>query len=90
MKVSTSVSLKIPSVQFGSIDLFSSITIDSEVDKAAITKSAKRLGIAAKGTGAEVLAEVSRRMAIEEIQHMKSEVDKVLEASTYKLAAFSK
>lgn len=88
MKVEAGLTIKLPSVQFGNIDVYFHATLDTASDQARITESAGRMGLRGEGMTAELVSDVAMALAIEKLLKMKTDVDKKLAADTYVLQHF--
>lgn len=89
MKVKSALKLLLPTVQYGNIELFTEVELCSANDQGRIEVEAKRLGVKSDKGTSEQVAEVSRKLCVDELVAMKREVDK-LTTTTFEHEKFDK
>lgn len=81
MKVRSGLEMLLPTVQYGNLKLLAEVAVDTVTDLGRIEEAQKSLGVNGDKNSNEVVAEVARRMAVEELVKMKREVDKLTETT---------
>lgn len=89
MKVKSAITLLLPTVQYGNIQLTSEVEVCSANDQGRIEVDAKRLNIKADKGSSEQVTEVARKLCVDEIVGMKHEIDK-LTSTTFEHEKFEK
>lgn len=84
MKVESAIEMLLPTVQYGNLKLYTKVGLDTVTDLGRIEESQKTHSITGSSTSTEVVAAVARKMAIDELVKMKTDVDR-LSAGVFEL-----
>lgn len=89
MKIESAIEMLLPTIQFGNVKVSARVGLDTSTDLGRVDELRRKYDIDGPKEATETVAEITRRLALDELTNMKAEIDK-LEAGFFGLEQFGK